>query len=161
MPAISVAAADSSESSAAEQPKKLRIPGKLRKRVNLARNRVKRIYRACNKDNSVAQLIPKSVANSMLAKALAEYGEDDRVERATKGAREAVREIVQAEIRRLLGGVQLTNALKGTKRVTAPEVAVAARLLHMRGTEDMIVRKKISTVMTELKQQLEPAAADD
>lgn len=158
MPAT--AAVDSAESSA-DQPKKLRIPRKLRKRVQLARNRVKRIHRACDKNNSVVQIIPKSVAKGMVRAALDTYGPDDNVERATHGAREALREIILAETRRLLAGVQLTNALTGNKRVTGPEVAVAARLLRMRGTDDMIVRKKISTVMTELKQQLAPPPAAD
>lgn len=160
MPATSTVDASAAADASADGAKKLRIPGKLRKRVQAARRQVKRIGRACNGNNSVVQLIRKSVAAGMIRAALIEHGEHDDVGRATRGAREAVREAILAEMRRLLAGVQLTNALTRNKRVTGPEVAVAARLLHMRGTDEMIVRKKLSTVMEELDRELNPAAAD-
>lgn len=149
--------AKTTEPAAADEPKKHRVPGKLRKRVAESHRRLKAMYLACRRDNTVVQLVPKSVANGLIHAAMGDQP-DLHIDRITRSAREATREAVQAVMRRLLGGVHLTKQLSGHKRTTAAHVAVAGRLLGMQGTESMISRKSIATAMGELDEMVKPAS---
>jgi len=125
------------------------------------------LARAARNFNTTVPLVPQSVVRGMIAKAIAAYDVPgaNGVKSVTSEAREAMVYVVDDIIRSLMDGAQLTSSLTRTERISQPNVAVAARLLGMHGTENMIAvtrsRDVIEAMRAAIKKPTVAAAATE